>query len=78
MKIPSILVVPIYILILVAVCFGVYGLAILFGARTPQAWGFFTGAGVILALALFTWGRQIYWRITKTGDYSHLKNKEKE
>jgi hypothetical protein len=33
-------------------------------------WVFF---GLVLSVILFVWFRQLWWRVTKTGDYRHLK-----
>ena len=76
MKIPRILFVPIVVLAIVALSFGVWGLAVLFGALNPNAWGFFTGFGIMGLGIVYVGFRQIWWRITKTGDYEHLKKKE--
>lgn len=37
--------------------------------------GIFTFFGSFLSYVLFIWIRQIYWKITKTGDYE-VKDKE--
>ena len=76
MKIPRILAVPIFVIIVAAFSFLVGFIAHLFGAYNPTAWGAFTLIGVFGLLTLFVWGRQIYWRITKSGDYEHLRKKE--
>ena len=40
-----------------------------------EAIGILTLFGIVAVFYLYLWGRQIYWRITKTGDYED-KNKE--
>jgi hypothetical protein len=39
-------------------------------------YGFFTIFGIIVLLTIFVFGRQIYWRITKTGEYANNDKKE--
>lgn len=39
--------------------------------------GFFTVCGLIVAIALFAAGRQLWWFITKTGDYEKTDNSKK-
>ena len=70
MKIPRILVVPIWIAILAAFCVLVGFVAKWLGAYSPQAWGFFTGLGVLGAMIVFVFARQIWWFISGTGDYA--------
>jgi len=69
MKIPRILVVPIWIAIIVAFSVLVGFIAKWLGAYTPTAWGFFSGGAILLATILYTWFRQIWWFISGTGDY---------
>jgi len=69
MKIPRILVVPIWIAILAAFSFLVGLVAHWLGAYSPQAWGFFTLVGILGAFILYIFGRQIWWFISGTGDY---------
>jgi len=75
MKIPRILVFPIYVAMVVAFGFLVGLIAHWCGAYSPTAWGVFTLIGIFLAVILFVWGRQIYWRITKKGDYEDYGKK---
>ena len=75
-KIPRLLVVPFYVLCIVAFSFIVFFIAQWAGAYSPTAWGVFTTIGIFGAVIAFVWGRQIYWRITKKGDYEHLNKKE--
>jgi hypothetical protein len=69
MKIPKILVVPIYVAIVTAFSFLVGLIAYWLGAYNPNAWGFFTLIGIIGCLIFYIFGRQIWWFISGTGDY---------
>ncbi len=76
LKIPNILTVPISVAGVVALSFIIYFIAKWAGAYSPTAWGVFTTIGIFGAVIAFVWGRQIYWRITKKGDYEHLNKKD--
>ena len=65
MKIPRLLVVPLYVTMVVAFSFLVGFISKLLGAYNPTAWGFFTLIGVFA----YGWGRQIWWFVSGTGDY---------
>ena len=69
MKIPRILVFPIYIAIVVAFAFLVGLVAHWLDAYNPTAWGFFSLLGVLGAMIVFVFARQIWWFISGTGDY---------
>jgi hypothetical protein len=69
LKIPNILAVPIYIVILVAFGFLVSLISKWLGAYSPQAWGFFSAGGVLLGVIIFVWLRQIWWFVSGKGDY---------
>ena len=69
MKIPRLLVVPIYVAIVAAFSFLVGLVSHWFGAYYPNAWGFFTLVGIIGAMIIYVFGRQIWWLISGTGDY---------
>lgn len=75
-RIPELLVVPFYVLCVVALAFAVGFVAKLFGAYNPIMWGAFTVFGIFGAVAVFAWGRQIYWKITKTGAYQEYPKDE--
>lgn len=76
LKIPNILAVPIAVAAVVALSFVIYFLAKWFGAYSPTAWGVFTTIGILGAAILGVWVRQIYWKITKKGDYKEFPKKE--
>ena len=44
-------------------------IAIIIGLIWGIEAGVFTGLGIVFAAILFVFGRQIWWWITKTGDY---------
>ena len=69
MKIPRILVVPIWIAIVAAFAGLVSLVAKWLGAYNPQAWFFFTLVGIIGAFILFICFRQLYWLFAGKGDY---------
>ena len=69
MKIPRILVVPLYVAILVAFGVLVGFIAKWLGAYSPQAWGFFSAGGILFAFIIFIWLRQAWWFVSGTGDY---------
>ena len=69
MKIPRILVVPIWIAILTAFSLLVSQIARWCGAYNPQGWFFFTLTGILLAAILYVWGRQTYWWFAGKGDF---------
>ena len=75
-RIPNRLAVPFYVSILVAFAFVVYFIAKWFGVYNPQIWGASTVLVVFGAVAVFVWGRQAYWKITKTGDYQEYPKDE--
>ena len=68
MKIPRILVVPFTVAIIAAFSTLVGFIAHWLGAYSPQAWGFFTLAGIFLGGILYFWGRQAYWWFAGKGD----------
>jgi hypothetical protein len=70
MKIPRILVVPIWVAIVAAFATLVGFIAFWLGAYNPQAWGFFTLIGIFGAMILYVFGRQIYWWFAGKGDYA--------
>ena len=69
MKIPRILVVPIWVAIIAAFSTLVALVANWLGAYLPIAWGFFTLVGIFAAAILYVIGRQLYWLIAGKGDY---------
>jgi len=69
MKIPRILVFPIWMAILIALSFLVGLIAHWCGAFNPNGWGFFTLFTILGALILYVMGRQIYWWFTGKEDY---------
>jgi len=69
MKIPRILVVPIYVAIVVAFSFLVGFISSLFDAYNPTAWGFWTLIGIFFGVIMFGWIRQVWWYVSGTGDY---------
>ena len=69
MKIPRILVVPIWVAIVAALATLVGFIAHWLGAYNPQAWGAFTLIGIFLIAILYVWGRQAYWWFAGKGDY---------
>lgn len=69
MNISKKLIMPLIMVIVVAFSISVGLVAASFNADNPTAWGFFTLMGVLLVMILFTWGRQIWWFISGTGDY---------
>lgn len=69
MKIPKILVFPIFAAIVVVISVLVGLIARWSDAYNPTAWGFFTLLGIFSALIVFVFGRQIWWLISGTGDY---------
>jgi len=73
MKIPRLLVVPISVAVVAALSTLVGLIAHWFGAYSPQAWGFFTLAGIFGLTILYVAGRQLYWLITGKGDYEGRK-----
>jgi hypothetical protein len=76
LKIPNILAVPVMVAGVVAVAFLVYFIARWAGAYAPQIWGAGVVFGTFAAVSLFVWIRQIYWKITKKGDYEEFPKKE--
>jgi hypothetical protein len=68
-KIPRILVVPIWVAILAGFGVLVGLIAKWLGAYSPNAWGFFSAGGVLLLMILYVWFRQIWWFVSGTGDY---------
>ena len=75
MKIPRILVVPITVAVIAAFSTLVGFIAHWLGAYSPQAWGFFTLVGIFGIGILFVGLRQLYWLITKKGDYEDHSKK---
>jgi hypothetical protein len=75
-KMPRILAVPFYVLCVVGFSFLVYFIAKWLGAYSPTAWGVFTTIGLVGAVPVFAWVRQLYWKITKKGDYEEFPKKE--
>jgi len=75
MKIPKILVVPITVVVIAAFSTLVGLIANWLGAYVPIAWGFFTLIGIFGLGILFVFARQIYWVITKKGDYEDHSKK---
>ena len=73
MRIPNILTVPITIAAIAALATLVGFIAHWCGAYSPQAWGFFTLAGIMGAGILFVAFRQLYWLIFGKGDYEGRK-----
>ena len=69
MKIPKILVFPIFIGALVAVSTLVGFIAHWSDAYNPTAWGFFTLIGLLGLLIAFVFARQGWWFVSGTGDY---------
>ena len=69
MSIPKKLIFPMYMAILVAFSVSVGFVSNLLGAYNPTAWGVFTLFGVLSLVIAYTWGRQIWWYISGTGDY---------
>jgi hypothetical protein len=69
MKIPRILVFPIFAAIVVVISVLVGFIAHWSDAYNPTAWGFFTLLGILGALIVFVFGRQTWWLISGTGDY---------
>jgi formate hydrogenlyase subunit 3/multisubunit Na+/H+ antiporter MnhD subunit len=69
LKIPSILVFPITIAIIVGFCVLVGFVAKWLGAYNPNGWGFFTGIVILGGSILFIGFRQLYWLFTGKGDY---------
>lgn len=72
MKIPRILVFPIFIGTLVAISVLTGFIAHWSDAYNPTAWGFFTLLGLLVALIGFVFLRQAWWFIwgSKKGDYA--------
>lgn len=75
MKIPRILVVPIMVAAAVALSTLVGFIAHWCDAYNPTAWGVFTLIGIMGGLIGFTFLRQLWWWITKTGDYEDHSKK---
>ena len=69
MKIPRLLVFPIWMAILIAFSFLVGLCAHWFGSFNPNGWGFFTLFTILGALIVYVAGRQIYWLVAGKGDY---------
>lgn len=69
MKIPRILVVPIWVAIVTAFAFLVGLVAKWFGAYNPTAWGVFTLFGIMGGFIFFILFRQIYWWFAGKVDY---------
>lgn len=69
MKIPRILVVPIWVAIIAAFSTLVGLIAHWLGAYIPIAWGFFTLIGIFGGAIAYVIGRQLYWVVAGKGDY---------
>ena len=69
MKIPRILVVPIWVVIIAALSTLIGFIAHWLGAYNPTAWGAFSLFGIFLVFILYIWGRQAYWWFTGKVDY---------
>lgn len=69
MKIPRILVVPIWVAIVAGFATLVGLIANWCNVYDPLAWGVYTLFGIFGAFILFIAGRQLYWLLTGKGDY---------
>jgi hypothetical protein len=69
MKIPRILVVPIWVAMVAALATLVGFIAHWLGAYNPTAWGAFTLFGIMGGFILFILFRQIYWWFAGKVDY---------
>jgi len=69
-KMPPRLVVPFYALCLSAVAVLAYFIAKWAGAYNPNAYLFFTIAGVFALVIAFVYGRQLWWFIAGKEDYA--------
>lgn len=55
----------------------IISIGIIVGVITNNGYiGFFTVCGLVLGVALFAAGRQLWWWITKTGDYENSDKEE--